>query len=58
MNLISLRYKLRRVYMIIRKMDCDSCIHYDGRFGDDECFRRERSVTADGYERRRYKKVS
>ena len=58
MNLISLRYKLRRVYMILRKIDCDKCIHYDGRFGDEECLSCERSVTAVDYERRRCKKVS
>lgn len=58
MNLISLRYKLRRVYMIIRKIDCDKCIHYDGLFGDEECLPCERSVTAVGYERRRCKKIS
>lgn len=58
MNLISLRYKLRRVYMILRKRDCDECIHYDGRFGDEECSLCERSVTAVGYERRRCKKIS
>lgn len=58
MNMISLRYKLRRVYIMIRKIDCDKCIHYDGRFGDEECLSCERSVTAVGYERRRCKKIS
>lgn len=58
MNYINLQYKLRRLYMIIRKIDCDDCIHYGRGFGDEECFHCERSVTADGYERRRYKKVS
>ena len=43
---------LRKIYMLVFKLDCDTCRHYDGRFGEDCCFECERSVRAMKYERR------
>lgn len=42
---------LRRLYVRLSGRDCDTCRHYDGRFGEDCCFRCERSVKAVNYDR-------
>lgn len=43
-----MRYKLHmfllKLYIGISRKSCDTCKHYDGRFGDDCCFRCERSI--------------
>lgn len=46
-----LHMSLRKLYMKFFKKSCDSCKHYDGRFGEDCCFRCERSIKAVGYDR-------
>lgn len=42
----------RRLFMIFFRKNCDSCVHYDGKFGSDKCFECERSIEAVGYEQR------
>lgn len=44
---------IRRIFMLCKRMNCDTCIHYDGRYGDDSCFNCEHSIMAVEYERRR-----
>lgn len=52
-----MRYKphmiFRKLYMSVTGKNCDTCRHYDGRFGDDDCFQCEHSIRAVEYERRR-----
>lgn len=43
---------LKRLCMRFSKRDCDTCRHYDGKFGDDCYFECEHSIKAIGYERR------
>lgn len=51
-----MRYELhmffRKSYISGTRRDCDTCRHYDGRFGDDHCFQCERSIKAVGYDKR------
>ena len=42
---------LRQLYAWLSGRDCDTCQHYDGRFGEDCCFRCERSIKAVNYDR-------
>lgn len=42
----------RNIIMRLIRKNCDSCRHYDGRFGDDTCFTCERSIKAVEYERK------
>lgn len=43
---------LRRIYMKLHRKSCKACKHYDGRFGDDECFECQYSKKAACYEKR------
>lgn len=47
-----MRYFLRTIFMKISGRNCDSCVHYDGKFGEDCCFQCEYSITGEHYERR------
>lgn len=51
-----MRYELhmffRKLYMSVTGKCCDTCRHYDGRFGDDDCFQCEQSIGAVGYDKR------
>lgn len=51
------KYHVRKLFMLISKRDCDTCNHYDGRFGEDCCFECERSIKAKKYERRRSERI-
>lgn len=44
---------IRKLFMLYENKDCDTCEHYDGRFGEDCCFQCERSIRAVRYERER-----
>lgn len=44
---------LRKIHMRVFQKNCSTCIHYDGRFGEDCCFECERSIRAVNYERSR-----
>ncbi len=44
---------LRKLYMRLIRKSCDTCCHYDGRYGEDECFRCERTIRAVEYDKRR-----
>lgn len=49
-----MRYELHmffRKLMSVTRKKCDTCRHYDGRFGDDGCFLCERSIKAVEYDR-------
>lgn len=46
------RYKVRKFIMWVMKRHCGTCVHYDGRFGEECCFECERSIAGDRYERR------
>lgn len=48
-----MRMFLRKIFVSILKRKCSTCVFYDGRFGSDECFDCEKSMTAVNYERRR-----
>ena len=56
-----MRYELhmffRKLYMSVTGKSCDTCRHYDGRFGDDDCFQCERSIRAVGYDRGESEKI-
>ena len=43
---------LRKIVMWWTEKSCDTCKHYNGRFGDNTCFTCERSIKAVGYERK------
>ena len=43
---------LRKIVIRWTEKHCASCLHYDGRFGDDACFTCEQNIKAVGYERR------
>ena len=42
---------LRRLYVRLSGRNCDTCRHYDGRFGEDCCFQCERNIKAVNYDR-------
>lgn len=44
---------LRRLYMQVTGKNCETCIYYDGRFGEDCCFKCEHSIGAVEYKRRK-----
>lgn len=43
---------LRKIYMGVLRKDCCTCKHFDGRFGEDCCFRCEHSIRAVEYDRK------
>lgn len=42
---------IRGLFVLASGRKCDTCRHYDGRFGEDCCFRCERSIRAVDYDR-------
>ena len=45
------RMFLRKIFTTIFFRKCNTYLFYDGRFGCDECFECEKSITAVNYER-------
>lgn len=43
---------LRRLFMAAEGKSCKTCVNYDGRFGNDTCFKCLCNMRANGYERR------
>ena len=46
-----IRMLLRKIFTVLFRRKCQMCLFYDGRFGCDECFECEKSITAVNYER-------
>lgn len=46
-----MRMFLRGIFTTLFRRKCKRCLFYDGRFGCDECFECEKSITAVNYER-------
>jgi len=45
-------YLMRKIVMWCLRRSCGTCLHYDGRFGEDCCFECERTIDAPWYQER------